>query len=195
MELHASSGLTPPGWHQVNGAAWHRRGRSLHRRIVQAVPAGAGRTVKRLRSLLVHAVAARAFAVRRVTEHTGTQTPGVDNARWETPEKNATASDRLGPWRGDRPRALQRLAMPKNHGTQRPLAMPTLEARARHALHRHARQPIAETTAAPHAYGCRPQRRGAAARAHCGTIFRHPPAATWSVAGESAGFGDHLAFP
>ena len=60
MELQASSGLTTPRWHQVNWAACHRRVRSLQRRIVQAVQAGAWRKVKRLSSLLVHSFAARA---------------------------------------------------------------------------------------------------------------------------------------
>lgn len=195
MELHASSGLTTPCWHQGNGAAGPRQGRSLHRRIVQAVQAGAWRTGKRLRSLVVHACAARARAGRRVTEHTGTKTPGGDNARWETPEKHATAIDRSGPWRGDRPRPLQRLSMPKQHGPPRPLSMPTLEARARHASHRHARHPLADTTADPQASGVRPPRRGAEASAPCCTRFRHPPAATWIVAGERAGCVDHLAVP
>jgi RNA-directed DNA polymerase len=84
-----------------------------------------------------------------VTENTGTKTPGVDNARWETPEKKATASDRLRHWRGYRPRPLQRLDIPKKNGTQRPRSMPTLEERARQASHRHALQPMAATTAAP----------------------------------------------
>ena len=96
MERQASSGLTTPCWHQVNWAACHRRVRSLQRRIVQAVQAGAWRKVKRLSSLLVHSFAARALAVRRVTENTGKKTPGVDNELWETPEKKATAIDRIG---------------------------------------------------------------------------------------------------
>src|SRR5215467_12427187 len=109
MELQASPGLRAPRWHQVNWAACHRRVRSLQRRIVQAVQAGAGCKVKRLRSLLVHSFAARALAVRRVTEHIGTKTPGIDNELWETPEKKAAAIDRIGQWHGYHPRPLQRL--------------------------------------------------------------------------------------
>ena len=149
MELQASSGLTTLRWHQVNWAACHRRVRSLQRRIVQAVQAGAWRKVKRLSSLLVHSFAARALAVRRVTENTGKKTPGVDNELWETPEKKATAIDRIRQWRGYRPRPLQRLSIPKKNGPQRPLSMPTLEDRARQAIHLQALQPIAETTADP----------------------------------------------
>jgi RNA-directed DNA polymerase len=158
MERQASSGLTTRRWHQIHWAACHRRVRSLQRRIVQAVQAGAWRKVKRLRSLLVHSFAARALAVRRVTGNTGTKTPGVDNALWETPEKQATAIDRIGHWRGSRPRPLQRLSSPKKNGPQRPRSMPTLEDRARQAIHLQALQPIAETTADPNAYGFRPKR-------------------------------------
>jgi len=130
-----------------------------------------------------------------VPENTGKKTPGLDNALWETPEKQATAIDRLGPWRGYRPRPLQRLYLPKTQGPQRPLAMPTLEARARQALHLQALQPMAATTAAPNSSGFRPQRRGAEVLAPCFTIFRHPPVATWHLEGDRAGCFDHLALP
>ena len=49
--------------------------RSLQRRIVQAVQAGAWRQVKRLSYRLVHSFAARALAVKRVTEHPGRNHP------------------------------------------------------------------------------------------------------------------------
>ena len=76
LELQASSGLTTRAWHRINWAACHRRVRSLQRRIVQAVQAGAWRKVKRLSYLLVHSFAARALAVKRVTENTGKKRPG-----------------------------------------------------------------------------------------------------------------------
>ena len=124
MERQASSDLTTRSWHTINWAACHRRVRSLQRRIVQAVQAGAWRKVKRLSSLLVHSFAARALAVKRVTENAGKKTPGVDNDLWDTPEKKATAVSRIAQWRGYRPRPLQRLSIPKKNGTQRPLSMP-----------------------------------------------------------------------
>jgi len=61
MELQASSDLmTTWPWHTIHWAACHRQGRSLQRRIVQAVQAGAWRKGKRLSYLLVHSFAARA---------------------------------------------------------------------------------------------------------------------------------------
>jgi RNA-directed DNA polymerase len=134
---------------------------SAQRRIVQAVQAGVWRKVKRLSSLVVHSVAARAIAVKRVTENTGDKTPRVDGERWDTPEQKADAVARLGRWQGYRPAPLKRIYSPKKTGQQRPLSLPTLADRARQAVDLQALQPIAETTADQHPYGCRPKHRGA----------------------------------
>jgi RNA-directed DNA polymerase len=75
------------------------------------------------------------------------------------------------------------------------VGIPTIEDRARQAIHRQALQPIAETPADPNAYGFRPKRRGAEARAQCVNIFRQPTAATWILAGDMEGFFAHIAFP
>src|SRR5215831_14225685 len=129
--LQASSGQTAAAWHGINWAGCYRRVRSLQRRIVQAVQAGAWRKAKRLSYLLVHSFAARALAVRRVTENKGKKTPGVDGERWETPEQKAAAVTRIGQWRNYQPQPLKRLAIPKKNGKQRLLSIPTLEDRAR----------------------------------------------------------------
>jgi RNA-directed DNA polymerase len=76
LELQAALGQVKRRWHQVNWAACQRRVRSLQRRIVQAVKSGAWRKVKRLSYLVVHSFAARALAVKRVTENKGKKTPG-----------------------------------------------------------------------------------------------------------------------
>jgi RNA-directed DNA polymerase len=112
-ELQASSGLATPVWHRINWARCSRRVRSLQRRIVQAVQAGAWRKVKRLSSRLVHSCAARALAVQRVTENTGKETPGVDGDLWNTPAQKAAAVARIGRWRGYRPAPLKRIDIPK----------------------------------------------------------------------------------
>jgi RNA-directed DNA polymerase len=161
--LQASSGLAKSPWHRSKGAACSRQVRSLPRRLVQAVQAGAWRQVKRLSSRLVHACAGRALAVKRVTEHPGKKTPGVAGERWPTPATKAAAVARLGRWRGYRPAPLQRRSLPKQNGTPRPLAMPTLADQARPAVYRQARQPSAATTGDQHAYGFRPKRRCAEA--------------------------------
>jgi len=128
--LQAASGLATPAWHSINWAWGYRRVRSLQRRIVQAVQAGAWRKGKRLRSLVVHSVAARALAVKRVPANTGKQTPGVAGELWNTPAQKAAAVARSGRWRGDRPAPLKRIDIPTKNGTQRPLSIPTLGDRA-----------------------------------------------------------------
>jgi RNA-directed DNA polymerase len=111
------------------------------------VQAGAWRKVKRLSYLLVHSLAARALAVKRVIENTGKKTAGVDGERWETPEQKATAVARIGQWRNYQPQPLKRLAIPKKNGRPRRLSIPTMEDRARQAAYLQALQPIAETQA------------------------------------------------
>jgi RNA-directed DNA polymerase len=193
-ELQASSDLTRRAWHRSNWAACQRRGRSLHRRLVQAVQAGAWRKVKRLSSLWVHSLAARAVAVKRVTEHTGKKTPGVDGELWATPEKKAHAVERIGRWQRYRPVPLKRLSIPKKKGPRRPLSIPAMVDRARQALSRHALQPIAETMADPNSSGFRPQRRCAAALDPCFNVLRQHASATWLLEGEIQGFFDNRAF-
>ncbi len=115
LELQASSGLATVEWHGINWAACQRRVRSLQRRIVQAVQAGAWRKVKRLSYLLVHSFAARALAVKRVTENQGKKTPGMDGELWDTPEKKVAGVERIGQWRGYRPVPLKRIYIPKKN--------------------------------------------------------------------------------
>ena len=148
-ELPASSGLATRAWHQINWAAGHRRVRSLQRRIVQAVQAGAWRKVKRL-YLLVHSFAARALAIKRVTANTGKKTPGIAGELWETPEKKAVAVERIGRWRSYRPVPLRRLHIPKKNGKKRPLSIPAMSERGKQALWLQALEPMAETLADCH---------------------------------------------
>jgi RNA-directed DNA polymerase len=190
----ASADLPTITWHRINWAAGHRRGRSLQRRIVQAVQAGAWRQVKRLRSLLVHAFAARVFAVKRVTEHTGKNPPGVDGDLWDTPEKTAHAVKRIGRWQRYRPVPLQRIYLPKNNGNRRPVSIPAMGDRARQALYLQALQPIADTPADPHSSGCRPTRRCAEAIDQCFKVLRQHTSAPWIVAGDIQGCFDPLDF-
>jgi RNA-directed DNA polymerase len=167
--------------------------RSLQRRMVQAVQAGAWRKGKRLSSLVGHSFAARAFAVKRVTENTGRNPPGVDGDLWDTPEKQAEAIARIARWQGYRPLPLQRRYIPKKNGKRRPLSMPAMVERARQALDLQALQPIAETVADPNAYGFRPKRQCAEAIDQGCNVLRQHTSATWILAGDLHGFFDNMA--
>ena len=137
-------------------------------------------------------MAARALAVKRVTENTGKKTPGEDGELWDTPEKKACAVVRIGRGRGYRPAPLKRIDIPKKNGQQRPLSIPTLVERARQAVHLQALQPIAETTADPDSYGLRPKRRCATAIDQCFKILRQKPSATWIWEGDMQGYFDTI---
>jgi RNA-directed DNA polymerase len=191
LELQASSGLAMRTWHRINWVAGYRRVQSLPRRIVQAVQAGVWRKGKRLSSRLVHSCAARALAVKRVTEHTGKKTPGGDGDLWDTPTQKAQAVARIGRWLGYRPAPVPRIYSPKKDGKQRPLSIPTLTARARQAGYLQALQPIAETTGDQHSCGVRPKRQGAEAIDQCLKVLRQNTSATWILAGDLQGGFDN----
>jgi reverse transcriptase-like protein len=124
LARQASLGLATRVWPRINWAACHRRARSLQRRIVQAVQAGAWRQVKRLSSLLVHSLAGRAFAVKRVTEKAGKKTPGVDGDLWNTPAKKANAVARIGRWQGYRSAPLRAGVYPQEKRPATPAVDP-----------------------------------------------------------------------
>ena len=96
---------------------------------------------------LVHSFAARALAVKRVSENKGKQTPGVDGVLWDSPEKKAEAGTRIGRWREYPPQPLQRISLPKKNGKPRRWSIPTMEDRARQAVYLQVLQPSAETQA------------------------------------------------
>jgi RNA-directed DNA polymerase len=167
--------------------------RSLQRRIVQAVQAGAWRKVKRLSYLLVHSFAARALAVKRVTENPGRTPPGGDGDLWVTPAKKAQAIERIGRWQRYRPVPLKRIYIPKKNGKRRPLSIPAMDDRARQALYLQTLQPIAETTADPHSYGFRPKRQCADAIDQGFNVLRQPTSAPGILAGDIHGVFDTIA--
>jgi hypothetical protein len=113
----------PLDWHQINGHAVHRNVRRLQARIVPATQVGRGGKVHAFQHLLTHSLSGKALAVRRVTEHHGNRTPGVDGETGPTPAQQTRAIDALRR-RGSHPRPLRRVSMPTTHGTRRPLGIP-----------------------------------------------------------------------
>src|SRR5215813_8745465 len=118
----------------------------------------------------------------------------MDGELWETPEKKATAVERLGRWRGYRPVPLRRLHIPKNNGKKRPLSIPALVERGKQALWLQALEPMAETRADRNSYGFRPKRRCADAIAQCFKALRQKDTASWILEGDIPGFFANIRF-
>ena len=178
-------------WFEIDWKKVYRTVRRLQARIVKAIEEGRWGKVKALPWLLTHSFRAKALAVRRVTENRGKRTPGVDGKVWDTPPKKAQAILSLRQ-RGYRAEPLRRTYIPKRHGKQRPLGIPTMQDRAMQALYKQALDPIAETTGDPNSYGFRRARSPADAIAQCFLCFRQKTSPTAIYEGDIEGCFDHI---
>jgi RNA-directed DNA polymerase len=134
------------------------------------------------------------LAVKRVTENKGAKTPGVDNKVWRTDKQKYEAAQNLKR-RGYRPQPLRRLYIPKKNGKLRPLSIPTLQDRARQALHALALKPIAETVADRNSYGFREGRSCADAIGQCFCALAKSYAPVWVLEGDIKSCYDRISHP
>lgn len=167
-------------WHKV-----HRNVRRLQARIVKATQEGRWGKVKALQYLLTRSFSGKALAVKRVTENQGKRTPGVDGEIWDTPQKKATAIQRLRQ-RGYKPQPLRRIYIPKNHKKEakRPLSIPTMIDRAMQTLYLLALAPVVETMGDPNSYGFRMERSPADAIEQCFNVLSLKRSAQWILEGD-----------
>ena len=170
-------------WSALKWNSVYRNVRRLQARIVKATQAKRWGKVQALQRLLTRSCSAKVLAIRRVTENTGKNTPGVDGAVWNTPEKKSQA---LNEWKhqGYRPSPLKRVYRPKADGRQRPLSIPTMLDRAMQTLSLQALDPMAECQADPNSYGFRSARSTADAIAQCHIVLSHRGGAAWIVEGD-----------
>ncbi|WP_456373536.1 group II intron reverse transcriptase/maturase [Thiolapillus sp.] len=178
-------------WHEIDWLVVHRTVRGLQVRIAKAVKEGNWRKVKSLQRLLTRSFAARALAVRRVTENRGRKTPGIDNETWPTPEDKWNAIFRLQR-RGYRPKPLRRIHIPKANGKGRPLGIPTMRDRAMQALYLLALEPVSETTGDPNSYGFRPYRAAQDAMRKVHGLLNRRTSPQWVLEGDIKGCFDHI---
>jgi RNA-directed DNA polymerase len=147
--------------------------------------------VNTLQRLLTRSLAAKALAVRRVTENQGKETPGVDKIIWTTPEDKSRALLSLGR-RGYRPLPLRRVFIPKKNGKLRGLGIPTMKDRTMQALFLMALIPVAEEKADPNSYGFRPCRSTADAIEQCFIQLSRLFSPSWVLEGDITGCFDNI---
>ena len=181
--LAAFTDLDP--WDNIS---WHKASKAVFRlqvRIAKAIKEGRIGKVKALQRLLTHSFAAKALAVKRVTENTGSKTPGVDGIIWKTSLQKIKAVKALVS-KGYKSLPLRRIYIPKKSDSSkvRPLGIPTIFDRAMQALHLLALEPVAETTADINSYGFRPNRSCADAIEQCFISLARKTSAIWIFEGD-----------
>ncbi|HAY5166827.1 TPA: group II intron reverse transcriptase/maturase [Shigella flexneri] len=178
-------------WHTINWKRQYRTVRRLQTRIVKATQEKQWRRVKALQRLLTRSFAAKALAVRRVTENSGRKTPGIDGKTWSTPAEKWNAINNLRR-NGYKPSPLKRIYIPKSNGKLRPLGIPTMKDRAMQALYLLALEPVAETAADRNSYGFRPHRSCADAIEQVFNNLNRKTSATWVLEGDIKGCFDNI---
>jgi RNA-directed DNA polymerase len=145
-------------WKNINWRKLERITFKLQKRIYKASNRGDVKLVRRLQKLLIKSWAARALAVRRVTQdNQGKKTAGVDGVKSLTPKQRFNLINKIR--LGSKVKPTRRVWIPKP-GTEekRPLGIPTMEDRALQALAKLGLEPEWEARFEANSYGFRPGR-------------------------------------
>ena len=178
-------------WSCIPWSVYSKRVRKLQFRIAKAFREGRPSKMNVLQRLLTRSLAAKALAVKRVTENKGKQTPGVDHVLWKTPEERFKAVLSLGR-RGYKALPLRRVFIPKKNGKLRGLGIPTMKDRAMQALFLMALIPVAEEKADPNSYGFRPCRSTSDAIEQCFIQLSRSFSPSWVLEGDITGCFDNI---
>lgn len=165
-------------WHTVETQV-----QRLQLRIAKAIKIGRHNRAKSLGWLLTHSFYAKLMAIRRVTQNSGKNTPGVDRIVWKTPAQKMQAVQALRR-RGYSPQPLRRIYIPKKNGKLRPLGIPTMIDRSQQALYLLALEPIADILADKNSYGFRPKRSTHDAIEQCFNNLSRKCSAEWILEGD-----------
>jgi RNA-directed DNA polymerase len=174
-------------WQSIDWRRVEQHVRTMQMRIAKATQESDWRRVKALQRSLTRSFAARALAVRRVTENQGKRTAGVDRELWGTPTCKWEAVSAIKQQRGYRPQPLRRVYIPKANGKERPLGIPTMKDRAMQALHLLGLEPVVESQSDPNSYGFRRNRSTADAMSQLFVCLSQKAAAPWVLEADIEG--------
>lgn len=170
-------------WTVINWRTVEAHVRRLQLRIAKAIKIRCYGRAKSLQWLLTHSFFAKLLAVRRVTQNSGKNTPGVDRIVWRTPTQKMQAVEALKR-RGYSPQPLRRIYIPKKSGKLRPLGIPTMTDRSQQALYLLALEPLADILADKNSYGFRPKRSTHDAIEQCFKILVKKHSSQWILEGD-----------
>jgi len=178
-------------WNHIPWDKVKRIVRSFQRRIAKAISEGDYNRAKALQWMLTHSYAAKLLAVKRVTENSGKNTPGIDGVLWKSSKQKLKAAKSLSR-KGYIVKPLRRVYIKKKNGGERPLGIPTMKDRAMQALFLSALDPVSETTADNASYGFRLRRSCHDAIERCYIHLARKDSATWVLEGDIKGCFDHI---
>ena len=178
-------------WNLIPWPIVYKRVRSLQRRIAKAISEGLRNKARALQWILTHSFAAKLLAVKRVTENSGKNTPGVDGVLWKSPTQKLKAAKSLYR-KGYIVKPLRRVYIKKKNGKERPLGIPTMKDRAMQALFLSALDPVSETTADLSSYGFRRNRSCHDAVERCYIHLSRNDSAKWILEGDIKGCFDNI---
>jgi RNA-directed DNA polymerase len=181
----------PELWNSLDWTSIRAKVRRLQLRIAKAVRKHRWGKVRFLQRILSRSLAAKLWAVKRVTTNKGRRTSGVDGVLWRTPHQKVKAVFGLQQ-RGYRALPLRRIYIPKKNGKKRPLSIPTMRDRAMQFLHKLTLAPVAETTADRNSYGFREGRCCHDAIQAAFNALSKPNSATWVLEGDIKGCFDNF---
>jgi len=167
--------------------------RRLQERIYRATTHNAWRTVKNLQKLLVRATSNKLLAIRRTTqENQGKHPAGIDGMVYDTPEARWKVFQEGLSLKGYKPKPVRRVYIPKDHGKQSPLGIPTGRDRVRQAIGKAALAPEWEARFEATSYGFRPGRCTMDAIAAIHTTMSRKDSSPWVLDADISGCFDHL---
>jgi RNA-directed DNA polymerase len=170
-------------WNSIDWDTAQKQVRSLQLRIAKTTREVKKGKVKALQWIRSHSMAAKALAVKRVTQNKGAKPPGVDKVRWTTPTQKLNAAKSLVR-KSYKAAPLRRLYILKKNRKLRPLGIPTMKDRAMQALYLFALEPVSETMADRGSYGFRKFRSCHDALERCFIHLSRKDSATWVLEGD-----------